>query len=177
MKKFIFIIAIFAFTVGCNDKKTNTNENLEEKDLAIDSESSVLYKSYGDKITAENAIGRDAMLEKFKALKTGDTLAVKFSSKVIEVCQKKGCWMNLDLGEAEVMVRFKDYAFFMPNDINGSNIIVAGKAYIEEMSIEDQKHYAEDAKRSESEIAAIIKPKQTWTFEASGVLIPEREEK
>lgn len=177
MRKFIFIVAIFAFTIGCNDGKSNRNENLEQKGLAIDSKSTVLYESYGDKITAENAIDRDAMLEKFKALKTGDTLDVKFSSRVLEVCQKKGCWMNLDLGEEEVMVRFKDYAFLMPKDINGSHIIVAGKAYIEEMSIEDQKHYAEDAKKSESDIAAIVNPKQTWTFEANGVLIPEREEK
>ncbi len=176
MKKILFLLAIFAFTIGCNDGKTNSNESLDEKDLAIDSQSSVEYESYGEKITADNAIDNNSMLEKFKALKTGDTLEVKFSSKVLEVCQKKGCWMNLDMGEEEVMVRFKDYAFFMPKDINGSDIIVAGKAYVEEMSVADQRHYAEDAKKSEAEIAAIVDIKQTWTFEANGVLIPERKE-
>lgn len=176
MKKIIFIITVFAFTIGCNDGNTNSSENLNTKDLAIDSESIVEYESYGDKIIAENSLDNVKMLEKFKMLKSGDTLDVKFSSTVLEVCQKKGCWMNLDLGAEEVMVRFKDYAFLMPKDIKGSNIIVAGKAYIEEMSVEDQQHYAEDAKKSEAEIAAIVNPKQTWTFEANGVLIPARKE-
>lgn len=175
MRKILIILAVFTLTTGCNNEKTSTEENLEANSIAVETESTNFkYDSYGESITSENALSNDEMMKKFQNLKSGDTIAVKFNSKVIEVCQKKGCWMNLNMGEEEVMVRFKDYAFFMPKDIAGSDIIVQGRAYIEEMSIADQRHYAEDAKKSETEIAAIIAPKQTWTFEASGVLIQEK---
>lgn len=43
------------------------------------------------------------------------------------------------------------------------------------MSIEDQRHYAEDGGKSKEEIAAITEVKRTLAFEADGVLIPEVE--
>ncbi len=83
--------------------------------------------------------------------------------------------MKVDMGEDEAMVRFKDYGFFMPKDISGKEIIAEGKAYVEEMSVEDQRHYAEDGGATPEEIAAITEPKRTLAFEAHGVLIPEEE--
>ena len=65
----------------------------------------------------------------------------------------------------------------MPKDITGQEIIVNGKAYVEEMSVEDQRHFAEDGGKSAEEIAAITAPKRTLAFEADGVLIPEVEKK
>jgi hypothetical protein len=75
--------------------------------------------------------------------------------------------------EKDVMVRFKDYGFFMPLDAKGS-VIVNGKAYISETSVEDLKHYAEDAGASEDEIEAIVSPKRTYSFEADGVLLARK---
>ena len=46
-----------------------------------------------------------------------------------------------------------------------------GAAFFEEMSVEDQKHFAEDEGASEDEIALITAPKKTLRFEADGVLI------
>lgn len=83
--------------------------------------------------------------------------------------------MKVGMGDDEAMVRFKDYGFFMPKDIAGQEIIVNGKAYVEEMSVEDQRHYAEDGGKTAEEIAAITEPKRTLAFEADGVLIPEIE--
>ena len=37
------------------------------------------------------------MMSKFESLKEGDTVNVKFTSKIKDVCQKKGCWMNVAL--------------------------------------------------------------------------------
>ncbi|PJC07231.1 MAG: DUF4920 domain-containing protein, partial [Flavobacteriaceae bacterium CG_4_9_14_0_8_um_filter_34_30] len=85
-----------------------------------------------------------------------------------------GCWMKMDLGEKEVMIKFKDYAFFMPKDIAGKEVILNGKAFIEEMSIEDQKHFAEDAGKSEDEIADIKESKRTLSFVSDGVLILQK---
>ena len=80
--------------------------------------------------------------------------------------------LNLKDGQ-QVMVKFKDYGFFVPKDIAGKEVIVNGKAFVEEVSVEDQRHYAEDAGKTEEEIAAISSPKKTFSFEADGVLIKD----
>jgi len=42
---------------------------------------------------------------------------------------------------------------------------------VEEVSIDEQRHYAEDAGKSAEEIASITVPKRTYSFEADGVLV------
>ena len=112
------------------------------------------------------------MLGKFNSLKVGDTINVKFASKINEVCTKKGCWMKLPLvEETEAMVRFKDYGFFMPLDAKDSQVIVEGKAYVKETSVKELQHYAEDAGKTKEEIAKITEPKKEFSFEAKGVLM------
>lgn len=97
---------------------------------------------------------------------------MKVSGTVTLVCQKKGCFMNLALANGETMfVNFKDYAFFMPKDIAGKKVIVDGFAQRKETSVEDLKHFAEDAKKPAEEIAKITKPKKEIVFEAKGVVI------
>ena len=78
------------------------------------------------------------------------------------------------MGEQEAMVKFKDYGFFMPKDIDGETVIVEGKAFVEEMSVDDQRHYAEDAGKSKEEVAAISEPKRTLSFISNGVLLEEK---
>ena len=70
-----------------------------------------------------------------------------------------------------IMVRFKDYGFFMPLDAAGKEVIVAGKAFVNEVSVADLKHYAEDAGKSSEEIANITEPAMEFAFEANGVLL------
>ncbi len=102
-----------------------------------------------------------------------DSARVKLSATVAEVCQKKGCWMNLTSGEKEkeIMVRFKDYGFFVPKDIAGRKVVVEGIARRELISVEDLRHYAEDKGESEEVIEAITEPQESWTFTADGVLL------
>lgn len=171
MKKALFILALVGTLVGCKNEKTETEQFPEPQEMAVN------YQTFGDEISDEEVLTSTEMAEKFENLKLGDTLNVKFASEVKEVCQKKGCWMTLGLGDNETMVRFKDYGFFMPKDISGQEIIVGGKAYVEEMSVEDQQHYAEDGGKTPEEIAQITEPKLTYAFEANGVLIPEVEKK
>lgn len=97
---------------------------------------------------------------------------MKITGVVTLVCQKKGCFMNLAMPNGETMfVNFKDYAFFMPKDIAGKTVVLDGFAERKETSVEDLKHFAEDAKKSEDEIAKITKPKKEIVFEAKGVVI------
>lgn len=128
--------------------------------------------SFGMQIDENDVISASEMSEKYADMKVADTLQTKFVAKVTEVCQAKGCWMLLELQDGqETMVRFKDYGFFMPKDIKGKEVIVNGLAFVEEMTVKDQKHYAKDGGKSETDIAKITAPKKSLGFEADGVLL------
>ncbi len=130
------------------------------------------YDSYGLKIDEAGAIKSGSVLKYYENMSKKDTLAIKFSAKVSDVCKVKGCWMKLELdGPRETMVKFKDYGFFVPGEAIGKDVVVSGKAYVEEMSVEDQRHFAKDAGMSASEIAQITAVKRIFAFEADGVLI------
>jgi hypothetical protein len=168
MKKLCFILLIGIFAFSCN-------ENIKTEAVVEETEKEVAYQSFGEKITDEGVMEKQALIEKYKALQPGDTVEVKFASEVKEVCQNKGCWMKMDMGEEEAMIKFKDYGFFMPKDIAGKEVIVAGVAFVEEVSVEEQRHYAEDAGKTAEEIAEITEPKRTLSFISNGVLIPQQE--
>jgi len=130
------------------------------------------YAKFGDSISDEAALSSEEMMKKFANLKEGDTIDVKFKSKINEVCQKKGCWMSVDLGnENETFVKFKDYGFFVPLNAQDKEVIVNGKAFISVESVADLKHYAKDAGKSQAAIDSIIEPEVTYSFMANGVLI------
>lgn len=160
------VLVIFTF-LSCNQNQKQQEDKQETEELA--------YNSYGDEISSGSSLTAAEMLEKYKDLHTGDTLSVRFKTTVNSVCKKKGCWMTLDLPEDEedVMVTFEDYGFFVPMDIENREVIVNGKAYIAEVSVEEQKHYAEDKGKTEAEIAAITAPKRTLSFLADGVLVKQ----
>src|SRR5690606_1871066 len=93
------------------------------------------YQYFGEEFSNENVLTDVEMKEKFKSLGVNDTVYATFTATVNEVCKKKGCWMKLDIDGEETMVRFKDYGFFMPKDIDGKSVTLNGKAYVEEMSV------------------------------------------
>ena len=132
---------------------------------------STVYEVYGAALDAQSVLPMNDLAMSFSTMKKTDTLFTKVQGTIKEVCAKKGCWMTLDLGdEKDLMVRFKDYGFFMPLDAKG-DVIINGYATISETSVADLKHYAEDAGASELEIEAIVVPELTYSFEADGVLL------
>ena len=137
-------------------------------------EPEVSYAVFGDSISPDGALTAQQMYEKYQTLQEGDTVEVKFSATIYNVCQKKGCWMNVDLTDDEVaFVRFKDYGFFMPFNAAESNAVINGKAFLSIISVDELKHYAEDEGLSQEEIDAIDEPEITYSFLANGVLIEE----
>lgn len=127
---------------------------------------------FGETFTIGEEIHKQELV--FDQLAVTDTVMTQMTGKIKEVCQAKGCWMNvaLDSGD-EVFVRFKDYGFFVPKDAVDKTVYMNGLAFLEEMSVEDQKHYAKDSGASEEEIAKITEPAHILRFEADGVLIKD----
>jgi len=163
MKKIWIAIVCVIFFISCKEQKSNAIESQKEANA---------YLSFGEKITDEDVVSKELMAKKFETLQLGDTVNVKFSSKINEVCKSKGCWMKLDLGDQkESLVRFTDYGFFMPLDSDNKEVIVEGRAFVTEVSIKEQQHYAEDAGKTVEEISKITEPQFTYAFEADGVLM------
>jgi len=161
MKKIVTVSLLTLAFVSC-----------EKKQEAKPEEGKVAYAVFGDSISSDGAITSAEMMDKFKTLKEGDTLEVKFKSGINEVCQKKGCWMTLDLADdKEAFVKFKDYGFFVPKNAQDKDVIVNGKAFVSIESVDVLKHYAKDAGKSQAAIDSITEPKVTYSFMADGVLI------
>ena len=124
---------------------------------------------YGAKISSDGSINADELVLKMSNL---NKMEAKVEGTVSEVCQKKGCWMTMELPDGKTMrVSFKDYAFFVPKDIAGKTIIIKGNAVMETTSVADLRHYAEDGGASKKEIEKINNPKEELTFEAEGVIV------
>lgn len=153
-----------------NSCKKKTDETPKQVDKTVE----VTYASFGNKIIADDAMASNSMATHYKTMNVGDSINSKMIAKVTNVCQAKGCWMTLNLEDGnEVMVKFKDYGFFVPKDIAGKEVVVNGKAFVNEVSVDEQRHYAEDAGKSKEEVAQITEPKKTYSFEADGVLVKQ----
>ena len=94
------------------------------------------------------------------------------SGEIINVCPKKGCWMNLKVDEDTIFVKFKDYAFFVPKSgVESKLAFISGNISKDTISVERLRHYAEDAGKSSDEIEKIVKPEFKLSFLADGVAI------
>ena len=166
MRKYLTFLLIGLLLFSCKNEAKKGAETAMQQEIS--------YKSFGKEIIADDAIAASSMAQHYKSMKVGDSVNSKMLAKVNEVCQAKGCWMKIDLEDGnQVMVKFKDYGFFMPKNIAGEEVIINGKAFVSEVSVEELRHYAEDAGKSAEEIAAITESEKTYSFEADGVLLKQ----
>ena len=128
------------------------------------------YERYGELFETSEIINYE--LERDNFLNTSSK--VKIEGEIISSCPMKGCWMKISVEKDTVLVRFKDYGFFVPkNGIEGKSTIINGKLSVDTLTIAQLQHYAEDAGKSKEEIALISKPEITISFLADGVVIKE----
>ena len=128
------------------------------------------YKSYGELFEISETINYN--LEKDNFLNSSSKL--KIVGEILSSCPMKGCWMKISVENDTVLVRFKDYGFFVPkNGIEGKRTIINGNISVDTLSVAQLQHYAEDAGKSKEEIDLITEPKITISFLADGVLIKE----
>ena len=126
-------------------------------------------RSFGEKIEEGSIIENSKIQNLFLAKEKFDA---KLKAKVTDVCQMKGCWMKLEIGdEKDIMVNFKDYSFFVPKNIIGKEVIVSGEAFKRNISVDELKHYARDRGENESAISLIVEPKEIYSLTAKGVIL------
>lgn len=167
MKKFLYpTLALSLLSLAaCNKTETKT----ETTEVTKSETSANGGKSYGEKITADGAIPATELKAKMAGK---DSMAVKITGEIEEVCQMKGCWVTVKTGPEETMrVKFGEDAFFVPKESSGKTAIMDGIAYIDIIPVDEQRHYLEDAGKSKAEIEAITQPDTTLTFNAKGIII------
>ena len=140
MKHFLLFSGLLAFTIACNSVHDNSNNSV--------------IANFGSKIDEKNIIPIAQLVSEMKGK---SEMNVKVEGKIISCCQKKGCWMNIDKEDGSQMkVTFKDYGFFVPKDCNGKTAVFQGRAYMDTVTVEMLRHYAEDGGKSADDIAKMF---------------------
>ena len=123
---------------------------------------------YGEVAESKNTVSPDEISTKLVDHK----FEGQVKGRVVDVCKAEGCWIRLQKADgSSMMVRAKDHAFLMPENIVGKTVLVDGSAMVKEVSEEMRKHYAEDAGKSKAEIAKIKGPDKDVQFSARGVKV------
>ncbi|WP_266205404.1 DUF4920 domain-containing protein [Pontibacter kalidii] len=163
MKKATLLLFLAAMAYGCNQNQPAT-------ETAGESLSAEAGTAFGAAFTEENVIPATALA----AVVAGkDSVQATVSAEIKQSCQKKGCWMDVKLSDdSDMKVTFREYGFFVPTEnLEGRQVVFTGTAKRELVSVEDLRHFAEDAGKSEAEVAAITQPREELRFVADGVLL------
>ena len=159
MKRIIPLLFLVSSLAACNAQTTTELRATENIKGVV----------YGDSIKNTNIIDLAAITT---AMKDETKMNMTIRGKVNEVCAKKGCWLVMKLSNGDDMrVTFKDYKIFVPKDLAGKEVILDGFAFTDTTTVEKQRHYAEDAGKSATEIAKIKTAKKDLAFEAKGVVV------
>lgn len=166
MKKILFLLAFSAMSTLSFAQET-------KKKMGPPDGQALVGEVYGAGITQNaeaNAITTKKLERKLKKANKIENVAVK--GTVTDVCAKKGCWITIKTdSDEQFFVKMKDYAFFVPTALKGKTVILEGKAENKITTVDEQKHYAEDAKKPQSEIDAITKDKKELRFLANGIKV------
>lgn len=163
----LILFGSFLFT-ACTGNGTAVETS--ETESGAEASAAPSLEVYGDSsMTPDNALEVGDLLAYMEGK---DSVNVKLRGVINACCQKKGCWMDMDLSEDQSMtVRFKDYGFFVPMNSAGRTAVIEGVAKVDTQGVDWLRHKAEDAGRSEEEIAAITEPIVSVTFTADGVIL------
>ncbi len=174
MKRVLILMISASVLASCGSTASTDDEASVTKTDSVETaegEASVYPYMDGGTVNESEAMNTADFLTAKQGFE-GDSMDVTLSADIVSACTKKGCWMKVDLGNGEdMMVRFKDYGFFVPLDAAGHKTVVTGKAFNDTIDVATLKHYAEDAGASEDSIAKITEPQITYSFLAEGVLV------
>ena len=108
MKHFNILVGLLVVFVSCQNIKKEQQDENSAKEL-------VDYATFGAEVDTSAVKSDREIAALYNQLGESDSVSTKFKATVTEVCQAKGCWMKLQIGEGEeAMVRFKDYGFLFP---------------------------------------------------------------
>lgn len=163
--KYLVIIMAIALFAACG---SNNHEHADQAAESTDS-TELMVGWFGEEFELAEAVAASEVSGLMNDSSDNEFIV---EGTIQECCQKKGCWMKVDMGDGESMrVSFKDYGFFVPLDAGGKTMTMKGVAMYDTIDVDFLKHLAEDANATQEEIDAITEPELALTFEATGVYI------
>jgi hypothetical protein len=160
--KLLVIVGMAALVVSSSCENTSQTKSGNTGTEVVASATN----NYGAIITKDNSKEMNTLPSSF----TADSVNVKMTGKVMEVCQHSGCWLTVAYGDEEIMVNMKD-EFSVPKDISGKTVWFEGVAFRELVDVATLKKIATETRRSQAEIDAITQPVYDYTIEAKGVIV------
>ena len=164
MKYLVLLILPFLFS-SCDNQ--NQKGKQEEQTTTLNTNEG----NYGTAMSdgkAKNA------LQLTELLSDKTSAEIKLTGEIKSVCQMSGCWMDMRIGNEEIVhITFENDAFVMPDDIAGKTATIEGFATKEIIPIEYLKRQAESEGKTQEEIDAITEPLIEYAFIASGVKIED----
>lgn len=102
-------------------------------------------ETYGETVMAERVLPVRTLLDSARALE-GQEVVVK--GRIAHVCQKKGCWLAMDAGDARpvrvLVPRTEEgYGFTVPKDASGE-AVVSGTLSVNLLDNATRDHYESD---------------------------------
>lgn len=172
MKQFFAIIALLGIVfTACQSNATDAN--------------TAANTSFGEKITADSAVQVADLIARLDAkqgftdveIEGGNSVQgfpAKLEGKVVEVCKHAGCWATMQTTDGkEVFVKVKDDAFKLPADVVGKTLVVKGNAFQNVTSVEELRHFAQDAGKTQDQIAQITQPEVEYKIVITGAQIKQ----
>ncbi len=155
MKKFFALIPtlLFAFTLMAQPPNVPADKGT----------------NFGEAIPDAGSVSADMLAANLT--EAGKEKQVVVTGKIVEVCKAEGCWVRMETSNGSFLVKMKDHAFLVPLALNGKQVVAAGTATFKETSVEQLRHFAEDAGKSKEEIAKITEPKKEIVLNATGIKV------
>lgn len=169
MKKVLFIAAAaFLYACGGGADHDHAGHDHEGHDHA-EAEATVAAAMYGASFDTTGAAPINMLAAN---LEEGKNEGV-YKARIVESCQKMGCWMSVENPSGEpMMVYMGDHEFFVPKTgVDGLDCYISGNAYYDTLTVDFQKHLLEDANAAQEEIDAVTEEKYEMAFTATGVVI------
>jgi hypothetical protein len=175
MKRTIKVLSICLIIASCTAEKSANNEVHEDSVTQPEPTSQVSESKtgvFGVDVSLEGAVDVASI---YLTEPEAEGVEVKVKGEILEVCQSMGCWVTLKLPENKSVRVSTDHKFTVPKDISGYTAIVQGKLNKKITSVEDLRHYAEDAGKDAAYINSITEPEEEYSIDAVGILVLEQE--
>ena len=128
----LFIAVVFNPSIALADEPVRLSEPVASTEA---------WEDFGAPLPPGSPRGLAGLVAEAESM-NGESVLVE--TEVVQVCQKKGCFFIARDGEATARVTFRDYAFFVPTDSAGKQVVLAGTFERRAISAEQAAHYAED---------------------------------
>lgn len=177
MHRFLIAVTLATplFAAACDKGPTKSSAEPAMASTApapAQAKSMVSGQSFGAGVTLAETASIDAILADPTAFK-GKTVRVE--GMVLDVCPKRGCWMELAGKEPGHKLKFKvaDGDMVFPPDSKGKTAVAQGAIAVNELSLEDSKAQAEyEAKEygKTYDPASITKPTVVVRLDGTGAV-------